>query len=175
MTDKFGPRFFTGDDQVRRIGEQLLARTLPRADWTHEAHLAACLWLLRDHADLAPVVEQRLPGIIRAYNASVSGTNDDTQGYHDTLTQLYIGGVRAHIAATPDQGLAMTVNALISAPRGHRNWPFTFYSRDRLFSVAARRSFIAPDMCGFDEAAMELRPALRVPAHPVKENDDGFA
>jgi hypothetical protein len=36
-------RFFADDAAVRHVGEGLLARTLPRAEWTHEAHLAACL------------------------------------------------------------------------------------------------------------------------------------
>ena len=36
------PRLFADDAAIRRIGEGLLARTLTRPEWTHEAHLAAC-------------------------------------------------------------------------------------------------------------------------------------
>ena len=45
MTTDHKPRLFADDAAVRRVGEGLLDRSLPRADWTHEAHLAACLWL----------------------------------------------------------------------------------------------------------------------------------
>ena len=40
-------RPFADDAAVRHVGEGLLARTLPKPEWTHEAHLAACLWLIR--------------------------------------------------------------------------------------------------------------------------------
>ena len=40
MTD-YSPRLFASDADVERIGECLLKRTLPRPEWTHEAHLAA--------------------------------------------------------------------------------------------------------------------------------------
>ena len=36
MTD-YSPRLFTSDAEVERLGEGLLACTLERADWTHEA------------------------------------------------------------------------------------------------------------------------------------------
>ena len=43
MTDGHEPRLFPDDAAVRRVGEGLIARTLPRPEWTHEAHLAASL------------------------------------------------------------------------------------------------------------------------------------
>jgi len=52
---------------------KVFARTLPKADWTHEAHLAACLWLLRERPDFMP--ETGLPGTISAYNVAAGGEN----------------------------------------------------------------------------------------------------
>lgn len=71
-------RLFVDAEDVRRIGIGLLDCTLPRADWTHEAHLAACLWLLTERPDILP--ERDLPVLIRRYNECVGGVNDDTQG-----------------------------------------------------------------------------------------------
>lgn len=143
MTTDHPIRLFADAAAVRRVGEGLLARTLPRKDWTHEAHLAACLWLVRERSDIA--LEAELPAIIRAYNESVGGVNDDTQGYHETLTQFYIGEVRAHHTDTAQLPLAEAVNTMLVGPRGGRDWPLNFYSRERLFSVAARRQYLAPD------------------------------
>ena len=137
-------RLFADAAEVRRIGTGLLDRTLPRADWTHEAHLAACLWLLAERPDILP--ERDLPGIIRRYNESVGGVNDDTQGYHETLTQLYIRGVRDFLAGCEARDLLTQVNALLAGPSGQRDWPLRYYSRERLFSVAARRDWIEPDI-----------------------------
>jgi len=71
-------RFFTDDAAIRYIGEGLLARTLPREEWTHEAHLASCLWLLVERPNIDP--EHDLRAIISGYNESVGGVNDATQG-----------------------------------------------------------------------------------------------
>src|ERR1043165_8023534 len=90
------PRFFTSDAEIERIGEGLLARTLPHADWTHEAHLAATTYLAlrRPKIDL----DAELRGIIRRYNESVGGVNDDTQGYHETITRSFLHGVRLFLS-----------------------------------------------------------------------------
>lgn len=144
MTDAFAMRLFADDAAVRHVGEGLLARTLPRELWTHEAHLAACLWLLIERPDVVP--ERDLPAIIRSYNESVGGTNDDTQGYHETLTQLYIAGVRAWLNRALPGPLVEQVNALLLSAMADRDWPLTLYSRDCLFSVAARRGRVLPDL-----------------------------
>lgn len=121
-----------------------MARTLPREEWTHEAHLAATLYLVvrRPEIDL----DAELPGAIRAYNEAVGGVNDDTQGYHDTITRTYLAGVRWFVRANPRSELVDQVNALLLSPVGSREWPLHFYSRERLFSVEARRAFVAPDL-----------------------------
>ena len=143
MTDH-SPRLFTSADAVRRVGEGLLARTLPRADWTHEAHLAATTYLVAERPDID--LDAELPGIIRRYNESVGGRNTDTEGYHETITRVFLGAVRAHIAETGGPDLRDRVNALLLSDRGRRDWPLRFYSPERLFSVEARLSFVAPDL-----------------------------
>lgn len=155
------PRLFSCDRDIARVGEGLLGRSLPRADWTHEAHLAATCWLLA--TSRLENVERDLPQVIREYNLAVGGVNDDGQGYHETLTQLYIAGVRAHVGAQPpDQSLLVTVNLLLSSARGVRTWPLTFYTSERLFSVPARRTFVEPDLLAFSEAPAEITCHPRV-------------
>ena len=144
MTEHPPFRPFADDDAVVRVGGGLLAGTLPRADWTHEAHLAACLYLLTDRGDVD--VDAQIADIISRYNVSVGGVNDDHAGYHDTVTHASVAGVRLFLRDTTESGLADRVNTLLVTPMGRRDWPLQFYSRDRLFSVAARRGFIAPDL-----------------------------
>lgn len=137
-------RLFASDAAVRRVGEGLLARTLRKPDWTHEAHLAACAWLMVERVDILP--ERDLPDIIRSYNVAVGGVNDETQGYHHTLTLLYIRGVREFLATQRAVSLAETVNALLTSEIAPRSWPLTLYSRERLFSVEARMGWVEPDL-----------------------------
>jgi hypothetical protein len=141
-------RPFADDAAIRHVGEGLLARTLPREEWTHEAHLGATLWLLRDRPDVD--VDAEIATIISRYNESVGGVNDATQGYHDSITRAYVAGVREHLGNRPDgEPLATAVNALLASPAGRRDWPLRFYSRELLFSVAARLNFVPPDLAPF--------------------------
>ncbi|MBB6426023.1 hypothetical protein [Sphingopyxis sp. JAI128] len=144
MTTDYRPRLFERDEDIRAIGSGLLARTLPREAWTHEAHLAACLWLLSERPDVN--VDAEIATIIRRFNESVGGVNDDTQGYHDSITRAYVAGVRAFLSQTPETRLAERVNALLLSDIGGRDWPLRFYSRELLFSVPARRGFVEPDL-----------------------------
>ena len=72
--------------------------------------------------------------------------NDDTQGYHDTITHAFVAGVRLFLRETTETGLAERVNALLATPMGRRDWPLRFYSRELLFSVAARRGLVKPNL-----------------------------
>ncbi len=73
--------------------------------------------------------------------------NDETQGYHETITQASIRGVRAFLERTdPGLPLVTKVNALLQAAEGRRDWPLRFYSAERLFSAEARLRLVAPDL-----------------------------
>lgn len=150
MTTDYSPRLFERDEEIRAIGTGLLALTLPREAWTHEAHLAACLWLLSERPDID--VDAEIARIIRGYNESVGGVNDDRQGYHDSITRAYVAGVRLFLSETAETGLAARVNGLLRSPMGARDWPLRFYSRDLLFSIAARRRFVEPDLAPLPSA-----------------------
>jgi len=144
MTE-YRPRFFTSDAEIARLGERFLARVLPKAEWTHEAHLATTTWLLLRRPDID--VDEELPDLIRRYNESVGGVNSDSEGYHETITRVFLAGVRLFLSeADASEPLHELVNELLLSPMGRRDWPLRFYSRERLLSVEARRNFVSPDL-----------------------------
>jgi hypothetical protein len=144
MTD-YRPRLFADDAAIIHVGEGLLSRSLPKEEWTHEAHLAASLWIARDCPNIDPVRD--MATIISRYNVSVGGINDDTQGYHDTITRVYVEAVKVHLAQRDSaETFVDSVNALLISPLGRRDLPLRFYSAELLFSVPARRKFIDPDL-----------------------------
>ena len=144
MTE-YSPRLFASDAEIERIGEGLIACTLPREDWTHEAHLGATTYLVLRRPDID--LDAELPDIIRRFNESVGGVNSDTEGYHETITRTFLHGVRLFLER-PRNGEALhaIVNGLLLSPMGRRDWPLRFYSREGLFSVEARRNFVPPDL-----------------------------
>jgi len=138
-------RHFADYATVARVGEGLLACDLPRPEWTHEAHLAATAYLLLKHPEID--LDSALPGLIRAYNESVGGVNDDTQGYHDTITRAYLHGIRLFLSeADREAPIQDLVNDVLHSPMGQRDWPLRFWSKERLMSVEERRGFVEPDL-----------------------------
>ena len=139
------PRLFASDAEIARLGERFLARALPKAEWTHEAHLATTTWLLLRRPDID--VDEELPDLIRRYNESLGGVNSDSEGYHETITRVFLAGVRLFLSeADESEPLHELVNELLLSPMGRRDWPLRFYSRERLLSVEARRNFVSPDL-----------------------------
>ncbi len=139
------PRPFAADEEIRELGGAFLSMVLPREKWTHEAHIAVCAWILIEREEMIP--ERDLPLLIRRFNESVGGTNDEMQGYHETITQCFIRGVRMALRRSDvSDPLVARINAVLRAPEGRREWPMRFYSRERLFSVPARLGWIEPDL-----------------------------
>ncbi|WP_044331092.1 hypothetical protein [Sphingomonas hengshuiensis] len=157
MTDP-SPRLFAADAEIVHLGEGLLGCALAREEWTHEAHLAACLYLLAERPDID--LDAEIAGLIARFNESVGGVNDDSGGYHDTITRAFLAGVRDFLAVTQETVLVARVNALLLSPAGRRDWPLRFYSRELLFSVAARRGFVPPDLAPLPVGGNSASPVL---------------
>jgi hypothetical protein len=136
---------FASEDEIIHIGEGLFARSLPRAEWTHAAHFAAALWLMRYRPDLD--TSRDMPRMIRAYNESVGRVNGDSGGYHETITQASLRALRGVLDAnSADKPIYQIVNALMASSLGNPNWLLEFWSRDLLMSVEARRRWREPDL-----------------------------
>jgi hypothetical protein len=130
--------------QVEAFVREFESGTLPKARWSHHAHLVVGLWYLAEHTpeEALAVVRQR----IRAYNEAQGTPNTDTSGYHETLTRLYMRGIAAHHAAHAGEPLPSSLALLLSSPLAAREWPLSLYSRERLFSVEARHGWVEPDL-----------------------------
>jgi hypothetical protein len=133
------------DEEMERIARGFCARTLPKDEWTHQAHFATALWLMLRAPDLVP--ERDMPGMIAAYNESVGGTNSDSAGYHETITQASLKAARAVLAGLPaDVAPSVAFSALMASPMASKDWLFAYWSRERLLSVEARRHWVEPEL-----------------------------
>jgi hypothetical protein len=136
---------YASEAEICRIAEGFLACTLPRVEWTHAAHFAAALWLMRYRPDLN--LSRDMPRMISAYNESVGPVNDDGGGYHETITQASLRALRGVLNANPaDMPIHQIVNALMASNLGNPNWLLEYWSRDLLMSVEARRHWREPDL-----------------------------
>lgn len=133
------------ETDIERIAAGVLDLTHPYAEWTHAAHFASALWLLR-HPDVL-IARGGMEQVIRRYNEAVGVPNTETRGYHATITEA---SLRASAGLLNDAGadapLAQVLAALLASPLGQSRWLLAYWSEPRLMSVEARRGWIDPDL-----------------------------
>lgn len=131
------------DTDIERIAHGLIDRSLPKSEWTHAAHFAAAFWLLsRPGTDAI----REMPGLIRAYNEATGVANTDDGGYHETITLASLRATDAWLAARGGEPLHESLAALLNSRFGRSDWLLTYWSRTLLFSPAARRVWVDPDL-----------------------------
>jgi hypothetical protein len=135
---------FKSDREIIAIGNGLRDKTLPKPEWTHAAHFAAALWVLAHHAFDDAVTHMRT--FICSYNEHCGHANTDTSGYHETITQASMRAAYAFSAQRAGSPLFDVCNELLRSPFGDPHWVLTYWSKERLFSVAARRTWLEPDI-----------------------------
>lgn len=112
--------------------------TLPKPEWTHEAHLRVCWATLstRTPGEALPWLRTS----IRRYNELTGVANTATSGYHETLTRYFVGAVASLDASTIAEVLDAEVCSTVA--------PLSFWSRDVLFGERARAEWVPPDQTG---------------------------
>ncbi|HRE03322.1 MAG TPA: hypothetical protein PLV68_18640, partial [Ilumatobacteraceae bacterium] len=84
------------DERAMQVASGLLDRSLPKAEWTHEAHVLACIALVRSLGarDALAALRAGIP----PYNEATGVANTPTGGYHDTITVYYVWAVAGLVA-----------------------------------------------------------------------------
>lgn len=135
---------FSSEAEVCYIAEGLIDQTLPRSKWTHAAHFAAAVWLLR-HPDYDPFLE--MADFIRDYNESSGTPNTDSGGYHETITIASLRATQFELEKRPpNQPLHIVVNEILNSDMADPAWLMKYWNKSTLFSVKARREWVEPDL-----------------------------
>ncbi|MCB2112679.1 MAG: hypothetical protein R3C42_08410 [Parvularculaceae bacterium] len=138
------------DEDAERIFARVTACTLARSEWTHPAHLVFAAVLLQREG-LAGA-ERKMPDMIRAYNISVGTPNNDSEGYHHTITLFFLRRIDAFFATGARanmeraRGVGADATRLVASPLADPEYLLAFYTKERLFSLAARRAWVGPDL-----------------------------
>ena len=132
------------DADVLALVEAFEKRTLPKAEWTHAAHLTVGLYYCLNYPFGA--ARNLIRDGIYWLNDTHGTANTETSGYHETITCFWTKTVNDFLAKR-DRGAALAVlaNDLVLSC-GDPNLPLRFYSRELLFSVEARLNYVAPDL-----------------------------
>jgi hypothetical protein len=138
------------DERIRALVAQIEAATLPKSEWTHEAHGTYATW-----AVLAFGHERalgRIRSAILRLNAAHGVENTPTSGYHESITRFYVARVSALLESSgAETALSRAVSGCVAA-LDDRTLPLAHWSRDRLFSPEARGWWVEPDLAPLSAA-----------------------
>jgi hypothetical protein len=115
------------------------AGTIPKAEWTHAAHVRMA-WLYLTRLPFAAALD-RICGGIRRYNAAVG-----SDGYHESITVAFTLLIHGRLAnADIDDGFTAfcALNPDLLVPRS--GLPEWYYSPATLASAEAKLRFVEPD------------------------------
>jgi hypothetical protein len=119
--------------------------TLPKAQWTHQAHLTTALWYLRQYgrARATALLRTNIP----RYNKAAGGSPD---GYHETVTLAWVAVIQRFLEENDRGQPFATLRDQLVAQCGDKDYLLRYYTRDLLQSDAARRKWTAPDLGPID-------------------------
>ena len=119
-------------------------RTIPKSEWNHAAHLAVGLyycWTLP-----FAVARNVMRDGIHWLNDKHGTPNTDETGYHETLTVFWLKRIWNFLDERQDvRNLPKLASELVEK-FCDPDLPLKYYSRERLFSAAARRDYLPPDI-----------------------------
>lgn len=140
------------DASIARLISEFEARTLPKEHWTHEAHVLVAL----GYVVAVPDPLERMRSGIQALNAAHGVPTTLERGYHETLTHFYVGILRRYVKEQEERaGRRLSVAELAPGALRHasRELPLSYYSRELLFSAAARFGYVEPDLRPIDSCS----------------------
>lgn len=136
--------FYQSDLEIDQLVQSFTSKTLPKNEWTHNAHLATALWHLKKYE--LHEATCRIKSAIIAYNLSLGGENTGTGGYHETMTIFWMDILHIFVNDNSELSLKDTCNKLLNSSFSNKTLPFSFYSKDRLLSPLARARAVSPDL-----------------------------
>lgn len=130
---------------THEIVRGFIDRTLEESRFSHQAHLIVGLWYLQWYpsAQVTSMLRQN----IKAFNEAKGGENTDTSGYHETITRFYVWAIEQFLLTTDkDLPLDNLAQQLLASPVAQKDYPLQYYNKETLFSVTARKQWVAPDL-----------------------------
>ena len=118
------------------------AGTLPKAQWTHAAHILTGACYVHALGEAAAIARMR--DRVSAFNLAVGGQNTPTSGYHETVTVFWIKLLAAHHDL--DETRAAFAQRAVNDFVANRTIYADYYDYDVISSTEARRTWIPPNL-----------------------------
>jgi uncharacterized FAD-dependent dehydrogenase len=130
------------ETEITEIINLFEAAKLPHETWRHAEHLTMAMHYAM-HNNFDEALNKMRTGILKLNDFHGVVTTPE-RGYHETLTVIWTRAVYDFVMVNPNRNLLETANEIIET--FDKDYPLKFYSREVLFSVEARFSFVEPDL-----------------------------
>jgi hypothetical protein len=124
------------------------AGRLPKARWTHGAHLLTGACYLHALGEAAAIDKMRL--CVKRHNESVGTANSDTGGYHETITIAWIKLLAGLLQEAGPMERAAFAALAVERFVNDRGIFSRYYDFNLPGSLEARRAWVAPTLASFD-------------------------
>ena len=138
----------TTEEEIEEFVAAFEAGTLPKARWTHGAHLLTGAWYVHALGEAAATDKMRL--CVRRYNEAVGGKNTETSGYHETITVLWIKLLSKLLQESQPVGRAQFACLAVQRFESDRGILQRYYNFDLVNSVEARKQWVPPTLGSLD-------------------------
>ena len=134
----------SSDEAFDRFLAGFEAGTLPKAEWTHGAHIAVGASYLFGSGvvSVLPLMRYR----ISAYNVAAGGANTETSGYHETLTRFWLNIIAAFLHRSAPASRLEAARLAVAEFGQRRSLHTHYYSGNVVTDNFARREWRAPDL-----------------------------
>jgi hypothetical protein len=150
---------FKDKEEIKELVRAFEACTLPKEEWTHEAHLTVGLYYLVHHP--FGVAKNLMSDGICWLNDKHGTPNTDTSGYHETMTHFWLTAISEFLNSNAEESNISALTNGMLLELNDRNLPLKKYSRELLFSPLARREYVPPDLEGFQSSGFDSRLILQ--------------
>lgn len=136
------PPFLLSSEAFTAFLEDFAAGVLPRAEWSHSAHLAVAAAIVHAGGTVVSVRDQ-----ILRYNESQGIVSTPDYGYHETVTCFWVERISDLIGGLGRNASAYDAARAVVAAFAHRGRLFdSYYSYNLFESRQARAAYLPPDI-----------------------------
>ena len=126
---------YTTESEIEELVRTFEDATVSRDDWKHAEHLIVALHYLSKH-NIEMATEKMRSGIFKLLTEGFGVDLSKDMPYHETLTVFWMRTVADFNTSKNGDSLPDKARELVE--RYDKDYPLRFYSRDFLFSDAAR-------------------------------------
>ena len=135
--------FLESEAALEDFFERWTMGRLPKAAWTHAAHVAMAAYLAFEHPP-EETFERMKRGILH-HNTAVGTPNTESSGYHETLTRFWSATIGDFVRCGRFASRLEAVRGAVELFGNDRNRHRLSYSFDVVSDQRARREWIRPD------------------------------